>query len=185
MVQAETSLVTPYRIAIRVQYEDSIYTLAGIDFTKVGDVVAWMPTGDEHRLSDGTKHDPHATYHSNGKFQIRSYPSTNRLARSIRFPVEQERQSINSTFTESEVLIMWGFKREDAMSRGYQATDFDECVVVDADAIQPTRVETLVDDLGEFSSWAGGNATFQVDLIEPGRHDLRHKRGYIRVSQRA
>ena len=48
-------------------------------------------------------------------------------------------------------------------------------MVVDADALQLTRVETLVDRLGEFTSPVGGSATFQVDLIEPGRHDLRHK----------
>ena len=70
---------------------------------------------------------------------------------------------------------MWGFNRDDAKSRGYKGAGFEEWVVVDADAIQPARVERLLDDLGEFTSLVGVGATFQVDLIEPGRYDLRHK----------
>ena len=161
-------LLTSHKIGICVQYTDGVYTLAGITFDK-GQIVAWMPVADEHKLSDGTKHDPHATYHSDGKFQLRSYPNAHRLAHSIRFPIEQDRQPINSTFTESENLIVWGFNREDAKSRGYQGTGFDECVVVDADAIQPTQVETLVDDLGEFTSLVGVGATLsdEVTLGDP------------------
>ena len=55
-----------YNIGICVLYPEGEFTLAGIRFAENGDVVVWMPVGDENQLRDGTKHDPHVTYHADG-----------------------------------------------------------------------------------------------------------------------
>lgn len=169
-------LPTSYRIGICVQYADGLYTLAGIEFKKNRDVVVWMPAGIGHQLSDGTKHDPHATYHADGTYHLATYANARRLPYDLRHPMERQRQALDSGFSGSENLTVWGFGREDAKPRKHNCSGFDECVTLDFYTIEPIRVETFVDDLGEYTRPVGASsAVFEVDLIEPGRYDLRHK----------
>lgn len=163
----------PYQIGICVQYSDGLYTLAGIQFNN-DMVVVWMPTGNEHQLSDGTKHNPHATYHGDGIRHLASYSKSGKLDRHVRYPFERQLQPLSTEFRESENVTAWGFGREDAQLRGHNSTIFDDCLVVDADQIEPTGQVTLTDSIGEFTSSTGPHGAFQVDLIAPGRHDLRY-----------
>jgi len=162
-----------YYIGICVQYSEGLYTLAGVRFSN-DMVVVWMPTGDEHRLSDGTKHNPHATYHGDGVRHLASYASSGKLSKEMKYPFERQLQRLDSEFRKSENVTVWGFGREDAQLRGHQSIDFDDLIVINAEQIEPTGQVTLRDSLGEFTSSTGPHGTFQVDLIEPGRYDLRY-----------
>ena len=135
----------------------------------------WMPVGEENPLKRGTKHDPHVTYHADGLYHLATYSKAHHLPRHVRYPFERKRQEPGDIFSGNENMILWGFGREDALLRNHQCDKFDERLVVDAELITPTEYQTIVDDLGEIKSPKRvGLATFQVDLIEPGRLDLRH-----------
>ena len=164
-----------YNIGICVQYPEGEFTLAGVRFAGNGDIVVWMPVGDAKQLIDGTKHNPHVTYHGDGLYHLATYAGARRLPRNVRYPMERQRQEPSDSFIGDENVILWGFDKEDALDRHHVCENFDECILVDAELIEPIEWETLVDSLGEIKSpKMVGRATLQVDLIEPGRHDLHH-----------
>ena len=162
---------TPYRIGICTDYDDSeAFTVACVEFNVKGDVIVWSPTGDDHALRDGTKWNPHVTYHVDGEYHLASYTRAHHLPRHVRYPHERKRQPLDDSFSGSENLVIQGYSPDFAEGYGRCCTGFDSTLVTNARSFEH-RVDVISDHLGTMETPLP-TASFQVDLVEPNRHEL-------------
>src|SRR5215469_5408368 len=63
----------PYKIGIGVRYGNDLFTLAFVIFKPNGDVVLSQHHGDYNKLDDGTKWNPHITYHASGRLNFAAH----------------------------------------------------------------------------------------------------------------
>src|SRR2546427_11469018 len=92
---------TPIRVGIWVRFATGSFTLAFINFKKSGDVVLSQHYGDYQKLDDGTKFNPHVTYHADGTYHVAHYKG-NPVDRG--YPVNQKRQPLSSSFRDLKLL---------------------------------------------------------------------------------
>lgn len=152
----------PFSIGICVRYDDAIYTLAFVRFKKNGDVILSQHIGDYQRLENGTKFDPHVTYHGGG--------GIHHLASHGRHHLTRVKQPLGSSFSGWENLIVQSFGRDTARSLGHPCKGYDRCVHFDAADIE-LREEWLQDSQGTIHNQIP-TACFQIDLVEPKEADL-------------
>ncbi len=137
----------PIRIGSCVRYADGTFTLAFIEFKKNGDVILSQHYGDYQQLDNGTKFNPHVTYHADGTYHVAHFKGN---PADGGYAVNQKRQSLNSSFRGFETLVHQGFGTNNAKILGRVCSGHDHVVTVDSDA---------VDDR---------STSFEVDLLEPG-----------------
>jgi hypothetical protein len=151
------------RVGVCIRYTTGTLTLAFIEFKKSGDVVVSQHYGDYQKLDDGTKFNPHVTYHADGTYHVAHYKG-NPVDRG--YPVNQKRQPLSSSFKGFETLVNQAFGRDDAKKLGRACSGYDFPVIINADSIED-RSDTIKDSLGEHTTQLA-TTSFCVDLLEPG-----------------
>lgn len=157
--------MTPFSIGLCISYDQVIYTLAFVTFKKNGDVVISQPVANYHGLNDGTKFNPHVTYHANGIYHLVAYQNHHN---------RKTRQALGPQFSGRECLIIQAFSRDSAKQFGHTCKNYDKSIIL-ANTDIDFKEERIQDRLGEIRT-TPPTASFQVDLIEPGsnNHNLVH-----------
>lgn len=151
-----------YSIGICVQYDEDVYTLAVIRFKQNNDVIIYQPIGNHGKLKNKTSFNPHVTYH--GKVGLHHIVSYNKHF------LPKNKQKLDSSFSGRENLIIQSFGRDYAKYYKYVCKGFDTCININAEELKD-KVDIVCDHMGEVKTPLP-TAFFQVDLIEPNRHDL-------------
>jgi hypothetical protein len=145
-------------IGICTAYGADHFTTAFLLFKDNGDVVVTQHLGAAHALDDGTKWNPHVTYHADGTYHVASYD---------RYFRDEQPQALDSNFKGYEFLIRQSFGRYYARSLGRRCS-YDDVICVSVDDL-PDRVDAMEDAQGRVESHAA-LSTFQIDLVEPHTH---------------
>jgi hypothetical protein len=159
---------TPIRVGICVQYTTGTFTLAFVIFKPNGDVILSQHYGDYQKLDDGTKFDPHVTYHADGTYHVAHYKGN---PVDSGYVVNQKRQTLSSSFKGFETLVDQAFGRDYAKKFGRPCSGCDFPIIISADSIED-RSDTMKDSLGEHTIQLA-TASFRVDLLEPGLDPAR------------
>ena len=146
-----------------MQYGIELFALAVIRFNNKGDVILYQSYEDHYKLKNGTKFDPHVTYHADGTYHVAHYKG-NPIDKG--YLVNRKRQPLSSSFKGIENLIVQGFQKHHAKILGDHCKNYDRIITINADDIGE-KVEALRDNLGEFETHYI-LSSFQVDLLEPG-----------------